>query len=477
MRRQWKRGLAFVLAGTMLCAALSACSGKGTENTDTSNILQVQTQMYDASYWASLSKNSGNVLLSAAEIAQLNVQTAATVDSFVDLVTYPSELSMATLNGYLSEYTLPESSLYGADGTVIYEAPEVTYDEEGNEIPPEEGSSYLTDITANMNLEAIGATNRVSYALTLQNTSIRRFPTSDRVFASAEDRSEDLFLQAPLVVGEPVVVLHTSADQTWYYVQLRNCRGWVYWSDLVFLEKSAWVSYIESTDVVVVTDASITITPPDASDSRMTLYMGTVLPIYTDAPSEINGQSTEGCYVVRIPAKDRFGNLEYQPLLIPMGSGVSHGFLPYTYENVLEEAFKLAGEKLHTRGLSYGWDADRFFTTIYKTFGIYLPFTIAEQRSMTCVDTDVAGMSTRERDRYFAKLSPGTQLYSNTSAFIYLGSVDGVHYILHPATSFFVGETRYNANSILITRMDMIQESGLSYYDAVTLGRVFGEAK
>ena len=72
---------------------------------------------------------------------------------------------------------------------------------------------------------------------------------------------------------------------------------------------------------------------------------------------------------------------------------------------------------------------------------------------------------------------PGTLLYSASSAFLYLGSVDGVHYILHPATSFFIGETRYNANSILITRMDMIQESGLSYYDAVTLGRVFGLAK
>ncbi len=122
-----------------------------------------------------------------------------------------------------------------------------------------------------MNLDGIAATNRVSYALTLQNTSLRRFPSSDRVFASQEEQNEDLFLQAPLVVGEPVVVLHTSADQTWYYVQMRNCRGWVYWSDLVFLEKSAWVSYIESTDFIVVTDASITVTPPNPLDSRMTL--------------------------------------------------------------------------------------------------------------------------------------------------------------------------------------------------------------
>ena len=54
---------------------------------------------------------------------------------------------------------------------------------------------------------------------------------------------------------------------------------------------------------------------------------------------------------------------------------------------------------------------------------------------------------------------------------------DGVSYILHPAASFFVGETRYTANSILITRMDIIQESGLSYYDAATRGRVFAVVK
>ena len=477
MFRKMRRGLALALAGTMLCTVLSACSSANKEDPGAGNTLQVQPEMYQASYWSSMSKNSGNVLLSATEISQLNTQTAAAVDGCVDLVTYPSELSASTLNAYLAEFTLPETDLYSADGTLLYEAPEVTYDEDGNEVAPEGGTEYLDAIRANMNLDAVSATNRVSYALTLQNTSLRRFPSSDRAFASAEDANEDLFLQSPLVIGEPVVVLHTSADQTWYYVQLRNCRGWVYWSDLVFLEKSAWVSYIESTDFIVVTDASISITPPNPTDARLTLYMGTVLPIYKDAPGEINGQSTQGCYVVRIPAKDRFGNLEYSPVLIPMSNGVSCGFLPYTYENVLKQAFKLAGEKLHTRGLSYGWDADRFFTTIYKTFGIYLPFTIAEQKSMTCNDANLTDMSARERDTYFSKLSPGTLLYSASSAFLYLGKVDGVSYILHPAASFFVGETRYTANSILITRMDIIQESGLSYYDAATLGRVFAVVK
>ena len=231
MFRNKKRGVALILASVLICTALSGCADQGTGIEQPESILQITPEQYEASYWASLSKNSGNVLLSAAEIAQLNTQTATSVEGVVDLVTYPSELSSSVLNSYLSTYELPEGNLYGADGSIIYEAPVVTYDEEGNEILPEETSSYLEDIRTNMNLSTIAATNRVSYALTLQNTSLRRFPSSDRVFASAENQNEDLFLESPLVIGEPVVVLHTSADQTWYYVQLRNCRGWVYWSD------------------------------------------------------------------------------------------------------------------------------------------------------------------------------------------------------------------------------------------------------
>ena len=56
MRKLWKRGLALVLAGTMLCAALSGCANKGRNGSDASNVLQVQAEMYDASYWAARSK-------------------------------------------------------------------------------------------------------------------------------------------------------------------------------------------------------------------------------------------------------------------------------------------------------------------------------------------------------------------------------------------------------------------------------------
>ena len=55
MFQKMKRGLALILAGTMLCAALAGCSGNRTGNTDAENVLQVQPEMYDASYWASLS--------------------------------------------------------------------------------------------------------------------------------------------------------------------------------------------------------------------------------------------------------------------------------------------------------------------------------------------------------------------------------------------------------------------------------------
>ncbi|MBE6935576.1 MAG: hypothetical protein E7458_03640 [Ruminococcaceae bacterium] len=479
MQKKWMRGSALALAGMMICTAFAGCSKEkkepGSETTAVS--LQVDPAMYSADYWTSGKKGLDKVLLSAADITQVNMQTSNMVDGVVDLVTYPSELGSFTLSGYLKENVLPEGNLYGADGGMIYEAPAVTYDEEGNEIPPENASTYLADIQTNMNQDAIAATNQVSYALTLHNTTLRRFPSADRVFASPEDRTDDLFLQAPLYLGEPVVVLHTSLDQTWYYVQLRNTRGWVYWSDLVFLEKSAWVSYIETPDVVVVTDASITLTPTDPADDPLTLYMGTALPLETEVPAELYGQSTEGCYVAKVPAKDRFGNLEYRPMLIPMSQGVSHGYVPYTFENVLKLAMQLAGEKLSPRGLSYGWDDNSFFTAVYRCFGLHLPFTVEEHLRMACNDALLSDMTARERENYFNKVSPGTLLYSDNEGFLYLGEVDGVRYILHPAKTFIVDEARYSANSILITPTDLIREDGISFENAMKLGRVFGLAK
>lgn len=479
MRNKWIRGAAFALAGMMICTAFTGCSKEKkdpvAENTAIS--LQVDPAMYSADYWTAGKKGLDKVLLSTTDIAQVNLQTSNMVESVVDLVTHPSELSSFTLSGYLKENELPEGNLYGADGGMIYEAPAVTYDEEGNEIPPENASTYLADIQTNMNLETLAATNQVSYALTLHNTTLRRFPSADQAFASPDQRTDDLFLQAPLYLGEPVVVLHTSLDQTWYYVQLRNTRGWVYWSDLVFLEKSAWVTYIESTDVVVVTDASITLTPDDPADDPTILYMGTILPLETNPPAELYGQSTEGCYVAKVPAKDRFGNLEYRPMLIPMSQGVSRGYLPYTHENVLKLAMQLAGEKLSSRGLSYGWDGDSFFNSVYRCFGLHLPFTMEEHQRMMCKDAILSDMTAKERENYFRKALPGTLLYSDDEAFFYLGEADGVRYILHPAETFFVGETRYYANSILISSMDLIREDGISFENAMKLGREFGLAK
>ena len=476
MQKTWKKALSAILAGAMLLTALTGCSGS-KKSQDEGDPLKIDPQMYSADYWLSRARNTDKTLASAADITQLNLQTTVNVENTVDLVTYPSELSMAALNAYLTETELPNCDLYAADGSLIYTMPPVTLDEEGNEVLPENDSGYYAQLTENMNLNGIAPTNRVSYALTLLNTSVRRFPSNDRVFASEEKQQEDLFLQCPLVLGEPVVVLHTSADQTWYFVQTRNCRGWVYWSDLVFLEKSAWVDYVESSEFIVVTEPSITVTPGEPADSRITLYMGTILPLYKDAPLEVDGRSTQGCYVVQVPAKDRFGNLEYASLLIPMNSGVSKGFLPYTQENVLRQAMKLSGEKLRVRGLSYGYDADRFVSSIFKVFGIFLPFTVSEQQAMQCTDTDVSGMSAKDKSGYMDDLLPGSLLYTADSALIYLGKVGDDYFVLHPAGSFFVNDARYTANCILITRMDVVQDNGSSLYDAVKTGRVFTQSK
>ena len=133
----------------------------------------------------------------------------------------------------------------------------------------------------------------------------------------------------------------------------------------------------------MVTAPSITLEFNPYSDtlSNVTLYMGTRLPLYTDdtVSSTVDNRGTAGCYVVKYPTVDRFGYLEYQPLLIPMTEDVSVGYLPYTQENIVTQALKLTGRRIAVNRIGHGRDSAAFVQDLYAAFGIFMPAATAAQ--------------------------------------------------------------------------------------------------
>ena len=466
---KWIRVAAAALSCVMIGALFSGCADKKAQKEEKTGLVNVRSEMYDAQYWASKYKNSSRILLSKEDIGKFNAQTIQSTLGMEDISYYQTSVNSTQLGSYIQEYVMPEGTLYSAQGEILYQMPEVTVDEDGNPVTGEDDSSYKDAILANRALDVMPSSNTVNYALALTNSSIRRFPTQDSVFADEADRSEDLFRVASLRIGEPMVVLYTSADALWYFIQTRNCRGWVHWNDVVLVEKSEWLNFLHAESFLVVTGAALTLPAQTFGAAPLTLSMGTVLPLYEQESAVVNGQSSDGNYIVKVPAKDSFGNFTYRLMLIPLTADVSWGYLAYTPENILKTAFQLAGQKLNPAGINGGWDANSFISSVFACFGIYLPLDFDAQRQIAADDTDLSLSSVKDIAGALDSAAPGTLLYTDIGAAFYLGREDGHYYVLQPAQDFFVGETRYSANSILITDMDILYENGSTYLNAIRL--------
>ncbi len=465
---KWIRITAAVLS-CVIFSSLSACTNTTVEKEENTGLVNVRAEMYNPQYWTSKYKNSDDVLLSQEDIVKFNAQTIQSTLGMEDITYYQTSVNSTQLTAYINEYAMPEGTLYSASGEILYQMPTTTVDEEGNTIISESDTSYIDSILANRALDVMPDSNTVHYALALANSSIRKFPTQDSVFASEIDRSQDLFRVASLQIGEPVVVLYASTDAMWYFVQTRNCRGWVHWSAIVLVEKSEWLNFLRAENFIVVTDTLLTLPAQTFGADPITLSMGTVLPLNEQQNVQVNGQSSDGNYVVKVPSKDDLGNFTYTLILIPFTENVSQGYLEYTPENILKVAFQFAGQKLNFAGINGGWDANSFMYAVFSCFGIYLPLDISAQRQIAAEDTNLSLAAAKDITEALDKTTPGTLLYTDTGAAFYLGKENGHYYVLQAAQNFFIGETRYNANSILITDMDILYENGSTYLNAIRL--------
>jgi len=461
MKRKFMGITAFVLA---LMILMTGCSdGKKDDAPTDGSVPDVTDEMQNAAFWTAKYKDAQNVIMDSAAIDKLNKTiTADSSSGVVDLVAYPSQITAAQVKAYLSAFSMPNKELFDREGIV--------YSQE-----------FLDTIIASVNLDGILESNKVSYALTLANTDLKKFPTISRGFTSMDDLGNDSFQQGRLSIGEPVVVLHTNLEQDWYFVQSYNDRGWVEMDKLVFMEKGSWVNYINSENFLIVTGDNVVLDrDPYAADTTvLTLSMGTKLPLYEDAiiGNTISGQGIASSYIVKIPSKDRFGQLEFIPLAIPKSSDVSIGYLPYTSENVIKQSFKLLGRRYGYNNLYGNRDNDEFVSDIYKTFGIIMPNTIDKQSKIAASDIDLKSLTAEERAKKIAELTPGTLMFTDENAFIYLGQHDDKPFIIYPATTFYFNSQMYTANTVLVTGMSVVRRDGTAFADAVNTAKLLEVVK
>ncbi|MCR5124933.1 MAG: SH3 domain-containing protein [Treponema sp.] len=406
----------------------------------------VDRAMLSADYWISKSVEPDKIIIPTEEILRLNqtVQNAS-LDDEGKFAYYASSKK----NSRISKAKLLELMDFNFNADYYIDGAKVQQE-------------YKDKLLELRNISALGEWNNVGYAFILRRGGLRLLPTED-ILTLEEVRSfYDEMQNSSVLMNEPVIVLHQSADSLWYFVMTSYCSGWVPSSNIAFCHSyDEWNLYRNPSDFIVVSENKFRLDYDWVNDriSEVEVSMGTKLQLVpvSEYQTSYEGREAYDNYIVRIPDRSQGGYLIFHNAYIPLGKSVSVGYVPYTRRNLLKMAFSALGERYGWAGLYDARDASQFVMEIYRAFGFDLPRSTSGLIPMDAPTVDVAGMSVAHKESILKYMPSGSILLLPGFAMLYLGEVDGKYYVISSS-----GENIYGTSSKLT------QTQGVSVYDLNT---------
>jgi len=456
----------------LLVAGSVYASGDSVAEHETSSVQStipnVSKEMLYPNFWVSKLSNGESIIMNQEAIQIFNQQFRAQLPSVLfDLKKQPTFWNKENLSAML-EPSFPDYPQYLS----------------GKQISP----GYFQNLKQQINLKGIQKNNAIKYAFTVKRTSIRTYPTNDFVVDTPTDKAFDNFQETAVNPAEPLLVLHTSLNKKWNYVRLYDYTGWIPVSDIaVTTDRTSWLKYMNSQKFLVNTASKIRLgyNPWSPELSELEFEMGAKVPLATEEDHNrqiVDNQNASGNYVVKLPVRGKNGNLNFKLALIPVSADVSEGYLPYTRENIIRQAFKVQGERYGWGGLFKGKDCSSFIKDVYLTFGIQLPRNTSQQVKIEGNKVQLIGITDiGERERLISTLKPGAALYKKGHALMYIGEYNGKQYALHNISEY--GDTSQPngdgtlksipLNEVVLTGLNLHLSSGKKLIETFNAGNQY----
>ena len=423
----------------------------------------VTPEMMDSEFW--IDEDDNVILMTEEEIAQFNYENRVHVKSNDGTEMPFFDEFEETIDGDLLRLFLNDNA------AAVPSSPSNYY---LNGSPTTK--SYWDNLVALSNIDGVPDEIEVRYGFTVLRTTLRMYPTEDRVFSSPDDRFFDSILYSECMPYMPVYVLHESTDGEYLYVVFDSFAAWVQ-KDAVALcsSKEDWLARQNPGQWLVVTAREIRLgdDPYVEATKDLVLPMGTRMELVpaSDAPYEISQRTTYCDYVVKVPTRGSDGYIKDEYVLIPVSDDVSAGFLPLTSANIIRQAFKLLGDR-------YGWGGDLrandctgITREIYRCFGVLLP-RVGQSNSKGIYKVDLSGMSDEEKLAVIEDLAPGSLISFPGHMMIYLGTVDGVPYVMSAVGTFVAPEggsdEQIHPRSVVITSLYVRSKSLYTWLSIAT---------
>jgi hypothetical protein len=402
---------------------ISIKNEKGRDNMINSHFSIPGTKKYmlESTYWLNKLETEETLLMDKKAIGDFNKKTLIKVNTMQNIREHKESLTREELQHILGTYTIPK---------------DIRYDLKGREIKQD----FYIALIQNTNLEEIQDINTVKFGISVKNTRLRSFPTEEGTFEDSGSIEFDLFQETECSALDAVAILHESSDRNWFYIQMHNYNGWVKACDIAIAKnKEEIFNYLDTDHFLMVSGNKIgtQFNHYDERVSRKDFYMGTKIPLEIEPPSNIGNQASLLHHVVKIPLRDNEGFLEFRNALISHKEDVTLGYLPYTRTSILNQAFKLLGDRYDWGNKNNGRDCSSFLMCVYKTVGIILPRNGNHQEIGEGLSYAFDKNATlKERIRTFENVKPGAAIFSSGHVMLYIGEDDGDHYMIHDFHSY-----------------------------------------
>ena len=453
-----------ITAFILCCLVLSACRADGSAHSDnrqpstwSTDVIGISEIHLSAKYWGNRIKNADKVIKDQRGISEFNTALFSTDENMVDLSFLPEQMPGDEVKARILAISKPNrSDLFNPVGEVL--------DSEG-----------YRKHTGNLGLKNIPDTVEIRSALVVKRAHMRTYPTDNRYYKSADDQNLDRFQENALFPGDALAVLHVSADKEWAFVQSYNYAAWVRYESIAIGDRKLIGQYKNASRFLVITGAKVqtAFNPEVPALSELQLDMGIRMPLADPetVKNSLYGQNPYTSYVVLLPLRNFEGKLEIKPALIARNKDVNQGFIPFTRENIIRQAFKFLGER-YGWGHSYnGRDCTGFVMEVYKTFGIQMPRNTGQQGSGSFGEnTRFTPESSREEKlKALESLDVGDLMYVPGHVLMYIGEVDGEPYVIHDVSVFrYIDENgelyRGTLNGVSVTPLVPLWGSEKSTY-------------
>jgi hypothetical protein len=313
-------------------------------------------------------------------------------------------------------------------------------------------NNFFDDIYDDLNLEAIKNSVESRFALTVKYTNQKLVPIDLSLLKRRGEIYFDRNQNSALDIGTPLLVLHSNRDGRWHFVISPTSSGWVRDEDIAFGSKSEILEYLKPKNFVVTISAKSSL----RVDGKYYDYvrMGVKFPILL----KVNGR-----IVVIIPQKGDGGRLVFKNGMLNERD-IHLGYLPYTPETILIQAFKFLNSP-------YGWggsfgeqDCSKFIQEIYATVGLKLPRNSTTQSligSYLSLDGLDRG-SKKDKILKFGEVG-STLIHLKGHIMLYIGEHKGEPFVIQTVWGenrrhFALGKTAVTALSFndYIDRVDLI---------------------